>query len=67
MPEPDDECLTREVVIDAADQAKVDLHEVGPQRDDVGEIGDTRAGIVDRQSHVRSEQRDRPRGPSRSP
>jgi hypothetical protein len=47
-PEANDEGLAGQVVIDAADQADIDLHEVRPQRDDVAEIGDTCAGIVDR-------------------
>ena len=46
-----DERLAGEVGVDPADQADVQLHEVGPQLHDVAEVGDAGPRVVDGEAH----------------
>lgn len=46
-------------MIDACHETDVDLHKVRPQRDDVAEVGDSCAGVVDRHLDVRPQQGNR--------
>lgn len=52
IPEADDESLACEIVIDVANKADIDLHEIRPQRHDLAEVGDTRAGLFTGESDV---------------
>ncbi len=47
--------LTGDVGIDAADETRIDLDDVGPKVDEVLEVRDPGPGIVDRQADIRSE------------
>ena len=65
--EADDEGLPRDVGVDAADQAGVDLDDVGPQVDEVAEVRDAGPGVIDGQADVGPEGCAWPRGAARSP
>jgi len=51
-------CRPRSVSI-AANKPDVDLHEGGPQLDDVAEVRDAQSRVIDRHAHLGTEQADR--------
>ena len=59
MAHADDHGLAAQVGVDPPDQADVELHEVGAQVDDVAEVGDPGARVVDREADVAPELADR--------
>ncbi len=59
MAHADDQGLAAQVGVDAPDEARVQLHEVRTEIDDVGEVGDAVAGVVDGQPDVVTERANR--------
>ena len=59
MDQAGDDGLPADILMDAPDQAGIDLEEVGPQLHEVVEIGDPGAGVVDGQSNVGAQAQDR--------
>ncbi len=47
--------LAADIAVDIPHEPDVDLHEVGPQVDDVGEVGDAGTGVIHRESRVRAD------------